>query len=163
MNSIKELRWIGEARSNIGVLEIKGANHNPKIVQWWKDIKRGGIKDDETPWCAAFVGAMLERNGIKSSRFESASSYLKWGVQLHEPAYGCVVVFTREGGGHVGFVVGKDENGNLLVLGGNQSDAVNIKSFSRSRVTGYRWPDGEPGPVTYDLSVQAGQLSTSEA
>ncbi len=143
-------------------MEIKGPRHNPLIIQFWKDIKRGGIKDDETPWCAAFVGAMLERSGIKSTRFESAKSYLNWGVQIREPAYGCVVVFSRDGGGHVGFVVGKKKNGDLMVLGGNQSDAINIRSFSRERVTGYRWPvnvakDGR------ELPLMTGSASVNES
>lgn len=134
-----ELPWLVEARKHIGLMEIKGAKHAPEIVQMWKDIKRGGIKDDETPWCAAYVGAMLERVGIKSTRFESAKSYLAWGDVLAYPQYGCVVVFEREGGGHVGFVVGQTVSGDLLVLGGNQGDGVNIKRFSRSRASGYRW------------------------
>ena len=75
-------RWILQAENHIGVKEIKGATHNPVIVQFWKDIRRGGIKDDETPWCAAFVGSMLERCGIQSTRFESAESYLSWGEKL---------------------------------------------------------------------------------
>ena len=157
-----ELPWIKEARRFIGEREIKGPKHNPLIVQWWKDIKRGGIKDDETPWCAAFTGAMLEHVGIRSSRFESAKSYLEWGTGLKEPAYGCVVVFTRTGGGHVGFVVGRDEKGNLLVLGGNQGDAVSIAAFSVSRVSGYRWPSG----VQFDqqpLPLGSAAPSTSEA
>lgn len=157
------LRWIEMARKHIGVTEVKGATHNPVIVQFWKDIRRGGIQDDETPWCAAFVGAMLERCGIQSSRFESAKSYLSWGEQLDRPVYGCVVVFSRDGGGHVGFVVGKDKAGNLLVLGGNQGDAVNVKAFPLSRVTGYRWPTGEPIPVG-DLQVfgSSAPISRSE-
>ncbi|WP_323065980.1 TIGR02594 family protein [Aeromonas jandaei] len=157
------LRWIEMAKNHIGVAEVKGAAHNPVIVQFWKDIRRGGIRDDETPWCAAFVGAMLERCGIQSSRFESAKSYLSWGEQLDRPVYGCVVVFSRDGGGHVGFVVGKDKAGNLLVLGGNQGDAVNVKAFPLSRVTGYRWPQGEQLPVG-DLPVgDSVAISRSEA
>lgn len=163
MSQPNELRWIVEARKHIGLREIKGAEHNPEILRMWKDIKRGGIKDDETPWCAAFVGATLERVGIKSSRFESAKSYTSWGTALHDPAYGCIVTFTRDGGGHVGFVVGQDANRNLLVLGGNQGDAVNIRAFPRSRVTSYRWPAGEPGPESYKLPLQNAQTSTSEA
>lgn len=142
VNQIQEPKWVLEGRKFIGLTEIKGPNHDPNIVQFWKDIKRGGVKDDETPWCAAFVGAMLERVGIRSSRFESARSYLDWGETLKGPVLGCIVVFTRTGGGHVGFVVGKDAKGNLLVLGGNQSDQVNIRAFTRDRVTGYRWPSG---------------------
>lgn len=138
--------WMTEARKLLGLRETKGAQHTPEILQMWKDIKRGGIKDDETPWCAAFVGAMLERAGIKSSRFESAKSYLGWGELLPLPLPGCVVVFTRDGGGHVGFAVGRDKDGNLLVLGGNQGDAVNVKAFPVSRVSGYRWPIGVSRP-----------------
>ncbi len=138
----QELPWIKIARSLEGVTEIKGPKHNPEILQMWKDIKRGGIKDDETPWCAAFTGACLERAGIRSTRFESAKSYLDWGTELSQPKYGCIVVFTRDGGGHVGFVVGTNSAGDLLVLGGNQSDQVNIRAFSRGRVSGYRWPSG---------------------
>lgn len=134
--------WLIEARKHEGEREIKGPKHNSKIVQWWKDIRRGGIKDDETPWCAAFVGAMLENVGIRSSRFESAKSYLDWGTRLSAPIVGCVVVFSRVGGGHVGFVTGQDAKGNLLVLGGNQSDEVNIRAFKRDSVVGYRWPAG---------------------
>ena len=157
-----ELPWIKEARRFIGEFEIKGPKHNPLIVQWWKDIKRGGIQDDETPWCAAFTGAMLEHVGIRSTRFESAKSYLDWGIELKEPVYGCVVVFTRTGGGHVGFVVGRDEKGSLLVLGGNQADAVSIAAFSVSRVSGYRWPSG----MQFDqqpLPLGSAAPSTSEA
>lgn len=155
-------KWLAEARRYIGEREINGSKHNPLILQMWKDIRRGGIKDDETPWCAAFVGAVLERVQITSTRFESAKSYLGWGSQLLQPALGCVAVFTRDGGGHVGFVVGQNERGDLLVLGGNQSDAVNIRSFPRSRVSGYRWPVGVPD-VPLPLPVLNAEKSTSEA
>lgn len=155
--------WILEARRLIGLQEIKGAQHAPEIVQMWKDIKRGGIKDDETPWCAAFVGAMLERAGIRSSRFESARSYLEWGQQLMNPVPGCIVVFTRQGGGHVGFAVGRDKAGNLLILGGNQSDAVNIKAFPVSRVTGYRWPSGAAIPNEPLPTLAGAELSRRES
>lgn len=137
-----EPKWIAEARKNLGISEIEGPQHAAEILQYWKDIKRGGIKDDETPWCAAFVGAMLERSGIRSTRFESAKSYLDWGDALQGPVYGCIAVLSRSGGGHVGFVVGQDAAGDLMILGGNQADAVNIKAFPCSRVISYRWPAG---------------------
>lgn len=157
------MRWVDEAKKYLGTREIKGPQHNPLIVQWWKDIKRGGIKDDETPWCAAFVGAMLEHVGIRSTRFESAKSYLDWGVKLDEPIVGCIVVFNRNGGGHVGFVVGSTSSGDLVVLGGNQSDEVNYRSFPRSRVAGYRWPAGETIPSDTTLPKMNSTGSTSEA
>lgn len=136
--------WLIEASRHIGKAEIPGVNSNPWVVSLWKAIKRGGIKDDATPWCAAFVGACLENVGIVSSRFESAKSYLDWGIAQSTPCVGSIVVFTRDGGGHVGFVVGKTAGGALLVLGGNQGNEVNVRSFPLDRVSGYRWPAAVP-------------------
>lgn len=140
------INWLDEARKHIGTREIPGEKHEPKILQWWRAIKRGGIKSDEVPWCAAFVGGCLEAVGIVSSRYESAKSYLAWGQKLAAPVAGCIVVFERSGGGHVGFVVGEDGTGRLMVLGGNQRDIVSIAPFDRSRVAGYRWPSAIPLP-----------------
>ncbi|ATG18045.1 TIGR02594 family protein [Providencia alcalifaciens] len=141
---MNEPKWLVEARKEIGQREIKGAASNPRIDQYWRDSKLSGLvgTDDKVPWCAGFVNAMLERAGIRSTRSDFSRSYLNYGVKLSEPKYGCIVTFSRTGGGHVGFVVGKTESGSLLVLGGNQSDAVNIKAFETSRVTGYCYPKG---------------------
>ncbi len=79
-------QWLAIARPLVGLHEIHGAEHSPEILGMWRAIKRSGIQSDEVPWCAAFVGACLERAGIRSSRFESAASYLDWGVRLDGPA-----------------------------------------------------------------------------
>ena len=157
-------KWVIEAMKYLGQKEITGPRHNPFILQLWKDIKRGGIKDDETPWCAAFAGAMLERVGIRSTRFESAKSYETWGVALAKPVYGCVVVFSRDGGGHVGFVVGETPDGLLLVLGGNQDNEVNIRRFKRERATAFRYPEGFPVPTSpLPVVASVSTFSKSEA
>ena len=166
MSNIIEPPWLIEARKHIGQTEIKGPKHNPFIAGLWKIIGLAGIKDDETPWCAAFVGAMLENVGIKSPRSGRAQSFMSWGDSVPAPFVGAIVVFTRDGGGHVGIVIGKDARGNLMVLGGNQSDMVKISAFPHSRVTGYRKPVGYLVPAAnYRLPVLAGdgKLSTNEA
>lgn len=155
--------WLVEAEKYIGVKEVKGPMHEELILKWWRDIKRGGIKDDETPWCAAFVGACLEAVGIQSTRFESAKSYLQWGVELPNYELGCIVVFSRVGGGHVGFLAGRDKSGHIMVLGGNQSDAVNVRAFDLARAVGFRWPDNVPLPTPAPLPLLAGSLSIKEA
>lgn len=137
-SGVPDLPWIVSARAHIGVREIKGMVHNPIIVGFWKMARLGGIKNDEVPWCAGFVGAQLESNGIRSARSDSSRAYLKWGEPIDAPEYGCVVVFTRTGGGHVGFCVGIDHAGRLLILGGNQGDRVSIAPFDRARVAGFR-------------------------
>lgn len=159
--------WIAHARTFLGLREVPGARHNATILGWWQKIF-ADFRDDETPWCAAFVGGVLEEVGIKSTRSAAARSYLKWGRALSQPVPGCVVVFWRGSpsgwSGHVGFVVGKDAFGNLMVLGGNQGDAVNIKPFGRERVLGYRWPDGVAVPEAGLPVVKSdGRVSTNEA
>lgn len=160
--------WLAQARKYIGVREIPGPRHSGTILRWWKVIKQA-FTDDETAWCAAFVGGVLEEVGIKSTRSAGARSYLGWGKSLPTPAVGCIVVFWRGSpsgwSGHVGFVTGQDAKGNLMVLGGNQGDSVNIKAFAKERVLGYRWPVSYPYPDTANLPLVAsnGVVSTNEA
>lgn len=164
-----EPAWLARARTYVGVREVPGSKHNPTILSWWSKIG-APFRDDETSWCAGFVGGVLEESGIRSSRSAAARSYLKWGATLPAPVVGCIVVFWRGSpsgwSGHVGFVVGKDQRGNLMVLGGNQGDMVSIKPFGRDRVLGYRWPSPgpNPGPVgTLPLVTSDGRVSTNEA
>jgi uncharacterized protein (TIGR02594 family) len=154
--------WLKHADDFLGTTEFKGIKHNPVVVKFWKLIKRGGIKDDETPWCAAFVGGCLELCGILSSRFEGASSYLKWGYGLKHACVGCVAVIKRPGGWHVFFVVGKDKNGMIVGIGGNQSDSVTYATFDPNRVMAYRWPYGVEIGVPSLPTVTASGLKASK-
>jgi uncharacterized protein (TIGR02594 family) len=158
--------WLAEARKYIGQREIAGRRHNPLILRWWTLI-RAPFTDDETPWCAGFVGGILESVKIKSSRSAAARSYLNWGQKLDRAVVGAIVVFSRPGSawsGHVGFVVGVDARGNLMVLGGNQGNMVSIRPFDRRRVLGYRWPEGLKVPVgSLPVLASDGKLSANEA
>lgn len=164
--------WLARALAYLGQIEIKGNEHNPLIIGWWEKIKTQ-FRDDETPWCAAFVGGVLAELGYTPQYSASARSYLKWGSELKGPRLGAVVVFWRgkqDGwSGHVGFITGRDRNGNLLVVGGNQGDRVSVASFPLSRVLGYRWPGGNAvarrTDTFGDLPVYAsdGKLSQNEA
>lgn len=161
--------WITTAKKYLGQAEIKGPHHNPHILKWWKDIG-APFKDDETPWCGAYVGGVLSEVGIKPvAGGASARAWLKMPVKLDKPAVGSVVVFWRGSkagaSGHVGFVVGQDQKGNLMVLGGNQADAINIKPFGKDRVLGYRWPGIYPFESRFNLPVinSDGKVSTNEA
>ena len=164
-----EPHWIVRARSYIGLREIKGPKHEGRILKFWEAIK-APFRDDETSWCGAFVGGVLVESGLPIvSGGAAARSWLKLPVKLDRPAVGCVVIFWRGSpsgwSGHVGFVVGRDKPGNLMVLGGNQADAVNVKPFAVNRVLGYRWPSKWPTQDRFDLPVLSsdGKVSTNEA
>ena len=114
----------------------------------------------------------MEEVGIRSSRSAMARSYETWGMPLEEPAVGCVVTFWRGtsraasgGKGHVAYVVGRDQKGRLMCLGGNQGDAVNVKAFAGSRVTSYRWPANTEHRPDHRLALveSDGTLSSDEA
>lgn len=137
---MSEPDWLTIARRDIGLAETPGKETTPKIRQWL--ITLGAWwQDDSVPWCGTCMAAWMREAGAPIPKhYYRAKAWLDWGTSLTHPALGCVVVFERRGGGHVGLVVGRDQTDNLLVLGGNQSDKVCIASFSPDRVLGYRWP-----------------------
>lgn len=163
--------WLAAARKYIGVAEIPGKEHAPQIVRWLATLK-AWWREDETPWCGVLTAACLRETGVALPKhWYRAKGYFgepdkPWGSPLVAPALGCIVIFERKGGGHVGFVVGKEPCGNLRVLGGNQSNRVSIASFERTRVAGYRWPPGVVLPPLHMLPTfpnTTGKVSTNEA
>lgn len=161
-----EPAWLTEGRRHIGVREIKGPQHSSTIIGWL-DSLRAWWRDDETPWCGVFVAHCMKRAGHSLPRYwMRAKDWLGWGESVAAPCVGAVVVFTRDGGGHVGIVVGKDQRGNLMVLGGNQGDMVKISPFAMGRVSGYRVPAGykiPPGNLQLPVLSSDGRLSANEA
>ena len=139
--------WFTLAAAEIGVREVAGAGTNAVIAGYWKSARLSGIKDDAVPWCSGFACAMLERAGFKSPRADGANSFLSWGVLLQKPMLGCIAVFRRPGGAHVGFVAGVYDGG-VYLLAGNQGDAVSIARMplldasGKPLLTGYRMPVG---------------------
>lgn len=166
--------WIRTARGFIGCAEVPGHAFNPVIREFWYAIKARWLwdqiaKGDEAPWCGCFVAyCLLGRAELPADPYR-AKAWLNWGqpcfdsdAKKDRPAPGCVVVYDRKGGGHVGFVVGVDRRGYLMTLGGNQRDRVGIDPFDPARVLGYRWPDEYALAMPEDpLPVYAPTLAVS--
>ncbi len=154
--------WLAQARTHIGLREIPGMATSPTIAGWLRQL-RAWWRDDETPWCGTYIAAVMQASALPvPQHWYRAKGWLEWGVPLSNPEVGCVVVFERAGGGHVGLVVGRDLAGNLAVLGGNQGNEVSIASFPRSRVVGYRWPANSQ-PLYAALPLVGAERSRSEA
>ena len=132
----------------LGLDEWPGAKHNPKIVGFFEDVGHGWVKDDETAWCAAFVGSVLAQVGLPHSGKLNARSYLDWGeaVDMRDARAGDVVVFWRgkPNGwqGHVAFLV-RFEGDRVIVRGGNQGNKVSDASYPLSRLLGVRRAIGD--------------------
>ena len=146
--------WLALAWADLGVSETPGADHTQRILAYYADVGHPHVTDDETAWCAAFLGSCLERAGIASTRSLLARSYLEWGEPALSPRPGAIAVLSRGSDpalGHVGFIVGSTAT-HLILLGGTQSDAVTVEVFPRARLLALRWPttvipEGAPAPI----------------
>jgi uncharacterized protein (TIGR02594 family) len=160
--------WYEEARRLLGTREVKGSASNPKILQWAGKL---GIRyrGDDIPWCGLFtahcVGSTLPGEPLPPNPL-GARNWAKFGTKC-KPVLGAVLVFWREpknkGFGHVGFYHGEDDQA-YHVLGGNQSDEVNVARVAKNRLLDARQPSTVPplqtGPVRRNKS---GSLSSNEA
>ena len=156
-------RWLTKAKSYIGTREIPGKRHNSTIINWLVAL-RAWWRDDEAPWCGVFVAHCMQSCGLPiPDLYMRAKEWSDYGSRLRPErlAPGAILVFDRVGGGHVAFYVGEDSK-HYHVLGGNQSNAVNVIKISKSRLIASRWPKGEP--VTgRPVQMSGGKLSTNEA
>ena len=141
--------WMEYALREYGIKGISARGRTVNVVAYLK-ATGVGRSNDETAWCSAFVNWCMLMAGFPGSGKANARSWLEWGgVSLEFPAYGSVVVLWREAKngplGHVGFFVGM-QGDKLLLLGGNQGNAVSIRPYPKERVLGIRWLEGFPVP-----------------
>ena len=157
-----EPEYLTIARHDIGVREIKGPKHHPRIREmlarlgaWWSD--------DETPWCGVALAAWVKAAGHPIPKhYYRALAWADYGAPCPRPMQGAIAVLTRKGGGHVGLVTGVTASGGMVrLLGGNQNDAVNELWFPAARITAYRRPIA--GRLAPAAVAKSGALSTSEA
>lgn len=137
--------WMEPAWAELGQREVSGNGDNPRIVALYRDAGQKAALHDDVAWCAAFVGASLERSGIAGTRSLMARSYLDWGTPIEAGRLGAVAIFSRgsdPASGHVAFYLDRD-HASVFVLGGNQGDSVSVATISKDRLLGLRWPVDE--------------------
>lgn len=129
------------ALQEYGTKEFLGIKHNPEVLKYFHQSGFPQIDNDETSWCSAFVNwcqIKAERHGTNSL---AARSWMSWGEKVMEPKLGDIAVLWRVSPeswqGHVGFYIKHDGTG-LWVLGGNQSNMVNILKYPGTQLLGYR-------------------------
>ncbi|CAO4145580.1 TIGR02594 family protein [Methylorubrum extorquens] len=159
--------WLVLAEALDGIKEAPGAKNNPEVVKLFADASFPGIKTDSTAWFAAFVNAVLEHAGHRGSRSLAARSFESWVVGLPAPTLGAIATKKRNGSawqGHTGLVVGANAT-QVFLLGGNQSDAVNVAAFKRSEIVAYGWSADVPLPAPHTLptTIAGARSGVSEA
>jgi uncharacterized protein (TIGR02594 family) len=142
----RDAPWLRIARAELGVRSFPAGRSNPRITDYHAGTNIAGY-DDKANWCSSFVQWTLARLGIAGTGSALARSWLAWGEALDEPRVGCIAVLWREDPqswkGHVGFFL-RIEGDDLVLLGGNQLEAVREHRYPRSAVLGWRWPADAP-------------------
>lgn len=126
----------------LGVTEIEGSEHNPRILQYSKELGLNGILDDETAWCAILLNWCLMKAGkpyVVSALARDISKALY--IETDYPVPGDIVLFWRESvdswKGHVALFLGFTSNGNIWTISGNTSNKVCVSSESSSKVLNF--------------------------
>lgn len=159
------LVWLEEARRLVGTKEIRGPGDNPVIIGFAEGLNID-YSDDDIAWCGLFaahcIGATLTEEPLPGGPL-GARNWLRFG-QPTKPRLGAVLVFWRgaKAGkkGHVGFYYGEDTDA-FHVLGGNQSDMVNVTRIGKSRLLDARWPITASGLQSSAVTVDSGGVALS--
>jgi uncharacterized protein (TIGR02594 family) len=158
-------KMVLEALKLYGTQERQGAGSNPMILEWAKELGLRDYTADSIPWCGLFVAIVAHRAGKPLAASPLwARSWANWGTKSPKAALGDILVFSRNGGGHVALYVGEDDN-YYHCLGGNQGDAVSIVRISKERCIAVRrfYSVGVPANVRSVKLAANGTPSTNEA
>ena len=174
----------------LGVKEVVGKGSNKTIIAWRDELNGAttngrsivvGYSDDDIPWCGLFVAVVCFRRMhnilevVKDPLW--ARNWANYGVEVAtrkgdrlvnkgdlKPSLGDVLVFVRNGGGHVGFYIGEDAR-YFHVIGGNQSNSVCITRVEKARCISVRRPAYkiQPSAVRPYVVKPSGVISNNEA
>lgn len=159
-----DVPWVNIARSQLGLKEVPGPKHNPKILEYWAAAKASWFADDETPWCGGFMAYCMVKSGIAPPKDAwRAISWAGWGKSCM-PQFGAVGVKKRVGGNHVFLIVGiTPDRKYYKCLGGNQDNMVSIIDIACGEVTALRWPESMPLLNIKLPEIAPGTTGVSEA
>ena len=167
-------KMVAAALQYMGIKEVPGKGSNPVIIDMAKGLGIQDIyTDDDMSWCALFINHLIRitgkpilQIGHDPYNYLRAKYMVNWGVNVAkgDEKLGDVLIFDREGGGHVGLLIAQS-GATYHVLGGNQSNSVTITEISKARLLGVRrfYATAPPASaIAYEMD-STGKLSTNEA
>jgi uncharacterized protein (TIGR02594 family) len=136
--------WMERALNEYCVNENGPDAHRQRIAEY---LQSAGWTGDpalinSVPWSAAFVVWALKqaKPQMPVPTTANAAALLKFGEELPDPKFGCLVFMRRSEGLYtVGFYIA-DDSGGVQVLGGNFLNSVRISRFAKSNIVAYRMP-----------------------
>lgn len=147
--------WMAEMHRRMGLHEVR----DNAVLSAWLRIGRYLGNPAKLPWC----GDAMETCIVKTLPAEPvpnnpfwAQAWKDFGQDVGEPVVGAVgVIRWNASSGHVGIVAHSDRS-RVLLLGGNQSDSINLTWFNRSLFIAFRWPKSYPVRQYPPLTAKAG-------
>lgn len=135
--------WMAEMHRKMGLHEVRD---NALLTAWLK-IGRALGNPAKLPWCGdaveSCIAKTLPTEPLPANPF-FAQAWASWGTDTVVPLVGSIgVIRWNASSGHVGIVAGIEGN-TVYLLGGNQSNAINVSGFSRSKFIAFRWPKTYP-------------------
>lgn len=176
-------RIVSNALEYIGTHETPGKQSTPEIMRMADHLNIADLYvNDETAWCALFMCYILSTSNkpmpYKGFEILRAMSFAGEGP-THPVAYGkqvafddmClgdIVVLKRLEGGHVGILIAVTKRDNKItsvhLLGGNQSNAVNVSEMNAQRVHDIRryYATRKPDSAKQYIMQSSGEMSVNE-
>lgn len=154
--------WLAEMHRRSGLHEVRD---NAALSSFLK-IGRYLGNPANLPWCGdaveSCIAKTLPNEALPANPF-FAQSWATFGHDAKGPLVGSIgVIRWSATAGHVGFVA-RVSGSTVYLLGGNQSNAINITGFARSRFIAFRWPVSYPVvkcPPLTDVAPKAGAAET---
>lgn len=136
--------WMAEMNRRAGLNEVRD---NAALSDWLRSWGRFLGNPKDLPWCGdaveTCVAKTLPDEPLPSNPF-FAQAWAKFGKDVGSPIVGAIgVIRWTPSSGHVGIVAGVSGD-RVNLLGGNQSNAINVSSFPRSKFIAFRWPSTFP-------------------
>lgn len=151
--------WMKLAEQQLGVNE----KDHPDLIREYHKIGGKLNAGGKTPWCASFVGWVLEKCGLKGSGSAAAISYAKYGTPLDKSKpipYGAIMVIKFGSGNHVAFCA-SDQGSKVTMLGGNQSSKKGGSQRNGGEVTKSTISKSNVYAVVYPAGYTAGAAKTT--
>jgi len=136
------------------VCDERGCREQGRVIEHIPQVHRGTIMaahgrnvvregNDPRPalWCAWWLRRHLgiPKSAFRPYEYNLARGFLHIGTPANNGCIGCIAVFRRGGGGHVGVVERWDSAGNPVILSGNYNNAVTESPHPARRLLGLRW------------------------
>lgn len=136
--------WMAELHRRMGLHEVRNKS---SLIEFLRIGKYLG-DPAKLPWCGdALESAIVKTlpNEVVPNNPFWAQGWKDWGVACKAVPGAIGVIRWNANSGHVGIVASYDRSRNrVLLLGGNQSDSINLTWFGYGNFIAFRWPKTFP-------------------